>query len=137
MANWRELKRLRERYALLEEWYGGDFAVTEFAAPQHTPQARPIGELLPAVLKEVRAPEAGKLLQLRNIWPEVIGPTFARYVFPGFFRGDDLYVEVSHSALILELQPITGKIRSEINKKLGADFCAKVTLVCSGSKSRK
>lgn len=137
MAGWRELKRLRERYALLEEWYGEDFAVTEFAAPQHTPRARPIGELLPEVLKEVKAPEAGKLLRLRNIWPEVIGPAFARYVFPGFFRGDDLYVEVSHSALILELQPITEKIRSEINKKLGADFCARVTLVCSGSGPRK
>ena len=137
MANWRELKRLRERYALLEEWYGGDFAVTEFAAPQHTPRARSVGELLPDVLKEVKAPEAGKLLRLRSIWPEVIGPAFARYVFPGFFRGDDLYVEVSHSALILELQPITEKIRLEINKKLGADFCAKVTLVCSGSGPRQ
>ena len=137
MANWRELKRLRERYALLAEWYGGDFAVTEFAAPQHTPQARPISELLPAVLEEVAAPEAAKLLQLRNIWTEVIGPAFSRYVSPGFFRGDDLFVEVSHSALILELRPITGKIRSEINKKLGADFCASVTLVCSGSHSRK
>jgi len=137
VATWRELKRLRERYSLLADWYGGDFAVTEFAAPQHTPQARPIGELLPAVLKEVTTPETVKLLQLQAVWPEVIGPAFARYVSPGFFRGDDLYVEVSHSALILELQPITGKIRSEINKKLGADFCAKVTLVCSGSKSKK
>ena len=137
MANWRELKRLRERYSLLAEWYGGDFAVTEFAAPQHTPRARAIGELLPAVLKEVTTPEAAKLLQLQNVWPEVIGPAFSRYVSPGFFRGDDLYVEVSHSALILELRPITEKIRSMINKKLGADFCASVTLVCSGSKSRK
>ncbi len=137
MANWRELKRLRERYSLLAEWYGGDFAVTEFAAPQHTPQARSIGELLPAVLKEVTTPEAVKLLQLRNIWPEVIGPAFAKYVSPGYFRGDDLFLEVSHSALILELRPITGKIRSMINKKLGADFCASVTLVCSGSDFRK
>lgn len=137
MANWRELKRLRERYSLLAEWYGGDFAVTEFAAPQHTPQARSIGELLPAVLKEVTTPEAVKLLQLRNIWPEVIGPAFAKYVSPGYFRGDDLFLEVSHSALILELRPITGKIRSMINKKLGADFCASVMLVCSGSDFRK
>ena len=137
MAGRRELKRLKERYALLEEWYGPDFAMTEFAASAHTPQARPIGELLPAVLKEVKSPEAGKLLQLRNIWQEVIGPGFVRFVFPGYFRGNDLFVEVSHSALILELQPITEKIRSEINKKLGADFCAKVTLVCSGSRPKK
>ena len=137
MANRRELKRLRERYSLLADWYGGDFAVTEFAAPQHTPQARPIGELLPAVLEQVVTPETVKLIQLRNVWPEVIGPAFARYVSPGYFRGDDLFLEVSHSALILELRPITEKIRSEINKKLGADFCARVTLVCSGSDSRK
>ncbi len=137
MANWRELKRLRERYSLLEEWYGGDFAVTEFAAPQHTPQARSIGELLPAVLEEAVTPETVKLIQLRNVWPEVIGPAFSKYVSPGYFRGDDLFLEVSHSALILELRPITEKIRSEINKKLGADFCAGVTLVCSGSDPRK
>ena len=93
--------------------------------------------IVPAVLEEVCTPETAKLLQLQTVWPEVIGPAFARYVSPGYFRGDDLYVEVSHSALILELQPITGKIRSEINTKLGADFCAKVTLVCSGSRSRK
>ena len=47
MANWRELKRLKERYSLLEEWYGADFAMTEFSAASHTPQAKSIADLLP------------------------------------------------------------------------------------------
>lgn len=137
MAGYRELKRLKERYSLLEEWYGSEFAMTEFAAPSHTPQARSIGDLLPEVLKEVKAPEAGKLLQLQNVWHDLIGSGFAKYVSPGYFKGNDLYVEVGHSALILELQPIVGSLRDRINKKLGADFCAEVKLVCSGSKVNK
>lgn len=133
MANYRELKRLRERYSLLEEWYGAEFAMTEFAAPSHTPQARSISELLPEVLKEVKSPEAGKLLQIQNIWPQIIGPEFARYAVPGYIRDDELYVEVSHSALILELQPIVETLRTRINGKLGENFCTKLNLVSSGS----
>lgn len=136
MANWRELKRLRERYSLLEDWYGAEFAMTEFSASSHTPQAKSVAELLPDVLKEVKAPEAGKLLQVQNLWKEIIGAPFARYVTPGYFREDELFVEVSHSALIQELQPVTSKMLEEINRKLGADFCSKVTLVCSGSRKK-
>ena len=58
MASWREIKRLKERYSLLEEWYGSEFAMTEFSASSHTPQARSIADLLPEVLKDVKAPEA-------------------------------------------------------------------------------
>lgn len=137
MASWREVKRLKERYSLLEEWYGSEFAMTEFAAPSHTPQARSIADLLPEVLKDVKAPEAGKLLQVQNLWQEIIGSAFARYVTPGYFRGDELFVEVGHSALIQELQPITGTMLQQINKKLGEGFCSKVTLVCSGSRPRR
>ena len=137
MASWREVKRLKERYSLLEEWYGSEFAMTEFAAPSHTPQARSIADLLPEVLKDVKAPEAGKRLQVQNLWQEIIGPAFARYVTPGYFRGDELFVEVGHSALIQELQPITGTMLQQINKKLGEGFCSKVTLVCSGSRPRR
>ena len=136
MANYRELKRLKERYSLLEEWYGSEFAMTEFSASSHTPQARSIADLLPDVLKEVKSPEAGKLLQVQNLWNEIIGNAFTRYVTPGYFRGDELFVEVGHSALIQELQGIVGTVCARINRKLGPDFCSKVTLVCSGSRKR-
>ena len=137
MSRWQELKRLKERYSLLEEWYGSEFAMTEFSASTHTPQARSIAELLPDVLKDVKAPEAGKLLQVQNAWQEIIGAAFARYVSPGYFKGDELFVEVGHSALIQELQPITGTMCQQINKKLGEGFCSKVTLVCGGSRPRR
>ena len=134
MANYRELKRLKERYSLLQEWYGSEFAMTEFAAASHTPQAKSIAELLPDVLKDVKSPEAGKLLQVENMWNEIIGGSFARFVRPGYFRDDEFFVEVSHSALIQELQPIVKTMQEQINKKLGENFCSKVTLVCSGSR---
>ena len=134
MSRWQELKRLKERYSLLEEWYGSEFAMTEFAASSHTPQAKSIAELLPDVLKDVKSPEAGKLLQVENMWNEIIGASFARFVRPGYFREDEFFVEVSHSALIQELQPIVKTMQEQINKKLGENFCSKVTLVCSGSR---
>ena len=137
MAGYRDLKRLKERYSLLEEWYGSEFAMTEFSAASHTPQARSIADLLPEVLKEVKSPEASRLLQLQNVWESIIGPDFIRYVTPGYFKGDELYVEVSHSALIQELQPIVPTIHSRINKKLGEEFCSKVTRVCSGGRQRR
>ena len=134
MADHRELKRLRERYSLLQEWYGSEFAMTEFAASSHTPQARSIADILPEVLKDVKSPEAGKLLQVEHLWKEIIGESFVRFVRPGYFRGDEFFVEVSHSALIQELQPIVKTMQQAINKKLGSNFCSKVTLVCSGSR---
>ena len=137
MAGYRDLKRLKERYSLLEEWYGSEFAMTEFSAASHTPQARSIADLLPEVLKEVKSPEASRLLQLQNVWESVIGSTFIRYVAPGYFKGEELFVEVSHSALIQELQPIVPTILKRINDKLGENFCSKVTLVCSGGRQRR
>ena len=134
MAGHRELKRLKERYSLLRDWYGAEFAMTEFAASSHTPQARSIADVLPEVLKDVKSPEAGKLLQVENMWHEIIGESFARFVRPGYFRGDEFFVEVSHNALIQELQPIVKNMQEQINSKLGPGFCAKVTLVCSGSR---
>ena len=137
MAGHRELKRLKERYSLLADWYGSEFAMTEFSASSHTPQARSIADLLPDVLKEVKSPEASRLLQLQNVWESVIGSTFIRYVAPGYFKGEELFVEVSHSALIQELQPIVPTILKRINDKLGENFCSKVTLVCSGGRQRR
>ena len=137
MAGYRELKRLKERYSLLEDWYGADFAMTEFSAASHTPQARSLAELLPEVLKEVKAPEASKLLQVQSLWEPIIGSAFLKYVAPGYFKGDELFVEVSHSALIQELQPIVSAIHARINAKLGENFCTKVTLVCSGGRQRR
>ena len=137
MANYRELKRLKERYSLLADWYGSDFAMTEFSAASHTPQAQKIGDLLSDVLKEVKAPEANKLLQVENIWKEVIGDTFVRFVTPGYFRENEFFIEVSHSALIQELQPITGTILKRLNEKLGEGFCSKVTLVGAGSRPKQ
>jgi predicted nucleic acid-binding Zn ribbon protein len=134
MANHRELKRLKERYSLLRDWYGAEFAMTEFSASSHTPQARSIADVLPEVLKDVKSPEAGKLLQVENMWHEIIGESFARFVRPGYFRGDEFFVEVSHNALIQELQPIVKTMQEQINSKLGSGFCSKVTLVCSGSR---
>ena len=136
MAGYRELKRLKERYSLLEEWYGAEFAMTEFAASSHTPQARSIADLLPDVLKDVKSPEAGKLLQVETVWNEIVGGAIARFVKPGYFRGDEFFVEVAHNALIQELQSVTGDMLAQINKKMGEGFCSKVTLVCSGSRGR-
>ena len=87
MAGYRELKRLKERYSLLEDWYGADCAMTEFSAASHTPQARSLAELLPEVLKEVKAPEASKLLQVQSLWEPIIGSAFLKYVAPGYFKG--------------------------------------------------
>ena len=137
MANYRELKRLKERYSLLADWYGSDFAMTEFSASSHTPQAQKIGDLLPDVLKEIKAPEANKLLLVENVWSEIIGDTFVRFVSPGYFREDEFFIEVSHSAIIQELQPVTGTILKRINSKLGENFCSKVTLVGAGSRPKQ
>ena len=44
-----------------------------------------IGDLLSDVLKEVKAPEANKLLQVEHVWKEIIGDTFVRFVIPRLF----------------------------------------------------
>ena len=88
------------------------------------------------MLKDVKSPEAGKLMQVETVWNEIVGGAIARFVKPGYFRGDEFFVEVAHNALIQELQSVTGDMLAQINRKMGKGFCSKVTLVCSGSRAR-
>jgi len=136
MSSWRDVKKLRERYNLLSEWYGKNYAATEMAAHSHTPQPHALTDILPEVVSEMNAPEARKLLQLDRVWNKVIGESFARFVKPGHFKGDELFVEVRHSALVAELQPITEELRTRINAELGENFCSAIRIIASGSRPR-
>jgi hypothetical protein len=58
--------------------------------------------------------------QVWQVWEEVVGEAFARKARPSKIRNGKLFVTVSSSALMQELQFMKARLRDRINQKLGA-----------------
>ena len=116
----------RNRYKMLEMWYGRDRAMTENSA--HTAQPTPIDELLDGVLERIKRPENGTLIRLRSEWGKIVGAMLERFCEAESLRDGVLVLKVRHSALLVELRPSCDLICRKVNSVLGAEVCKEVRL---------
>lgn len=116
----------RQRYQLLEQWYGRERAVNEIAA--HTAQPKKIDSLIEDVLGKIRRPENGIIIRLRSQWNNVVGSMFARFTEPENLKDGVLTLKVRHSAMLVELKPSCDLIRNKINQISGREVCREVRL---------
>ncbi len=137
MERWRELKKLRERAALLSDWYGEEFAATEMSDSAHSSQPVQLGTVLEGLLGEFENPDTGKFLKIESSWRRIAGAQLAALAHPAGFRDGTLFLEVRHSALIAELTPSLDLICGRINEVFGAGFCGEVRLTIGGGRSRR
>lgn len=137
MERWRELKKLRERAALLSDWYGEEFAATEMSDSAHSSQPVQLGTVLEGLLGEFENPDTGKFLKIESSWRKIAGTQLASFTHPAGFQDGVLILEVRHSALIAELTPSLDLIRDRINEVYGSGFCAEVRLTIGGGRSRR
>ena len=128
--NRRMKRKHRERFGMLREWYGDDFAAVEVAAHISHPVTlqRSIAELMAGV----GAPEVLALQQLRMQWPEIAGDAFSRFALPGSWENGVLTLEVRHSALLRELRPSLEIIREAVKRRFPEVDCTEVVLTISG-----
>lgn len=130
-GNWR-LKKLRtQRYGLLRDWYGADFAETEIAAHVSHPLA--FAEELDRLVSSLETPERTELRRITARWTEFCGAAVARMTVPGELTPEGvLLVEVRHSLLIAELKPAMKLVLQRINQGIASPLCREIRLVIAG-----
>lgn len=133
MSKYAQIKRRREYYQMLRNWYGAERAAIEISA--HTPQAVELSSVIDSVCSDIRSPEVAHFIELESHWEKIAGPA-ARLARPARLHEGVLYLEVPHSALIRELAPSLDLFLRRIASCLGDGVCASIKLVPSGSVSR-
>lgn len=133
MSKYAQIKRRREYYQMLRNWYGAERAAIEISA--HTPQAVELSSVIDSVCSDIRSPEVAHFIELESHWEKIAGPA-ARLTRPARLHEGVLYLEVPHSALIRELAPSLDLFQRRIASCLGDGVCASIKLVPSGSVSR-
>lgn len=73
------------------------------------PAGRPIGDLLPGVVKGIDSAQSKKFSKVGKLWAELIGPKYANMTVIEKLNGGILYIKVSsaslHSLLAMQEKP--------------------------------
>ena len=128
--NLRMYRKHRERFGLLREWYGDDFAAVEVA--EHVSHPVTLRRSVEELMAGIEAPEVMALHRLRIKWPEIAGSAFSRFALPCAWKDGILTLEVRHSALLRELKPALEIIREAVKRHFPDVDCTEIALTISG-----
>ena len=81
-----------------------------------------IGSILNDVLKTLRPEADGGLVQVWQLWDDVVGRAIAENARPAAFKGKLLLVHVASSPWIHQLQFLKTEIIQKLNAALGQDL---------------
>ncbi|HPC01887.1 MAG TPA: DUF721 domain-containing protein [Syntrophales bacterium] len=84
------------------------------------PRLQPLGEVLHGFLKKEGLPQVVGDRRLKEVWDQAVGPQVAAQTFPDRVRGDTLFVRVSSSVWLHQLQFLKDEIREKFNQFWGA-----------------
>ena len=104
------------RTKVLAQWRGVDY--TPLEAARRTP-AKAIGDLLPAVLKDLRLDARQSEVEVVKVWNSLIDPAVTAHAQPANLHKGTLYVNVDNSAWLAE---IVRYRRKEILERLQNSF---------------
>ena len=85
-------------------------------------QSAHIGSVLDGVLKTLRPEADGGLVQVWQLWDDVVGKAIAENARPAAFKGKLLLVHVSSSPWVHQLQFLKKEIIQKLNVALGRDL---------------
>lgn len=88
--------------------------------------AQPLAALLQAFLRSNGLETPLNQHRLLEAWPQVMGPTIARYTGRRFIRNQTLYVQVLSGPLKQDLQLSSKAIVEKLNRYVGAQVIAQV-----------
>jgi len=78
-----------------------------------------IGSILADVLKTYRRESDAELVQVWQVWDDIIGDVIAQNAGPAAFKGKVLLVHVSSSTWVHQLQFLKKEMIAKLNKALG------------------
>ncbi|MDD5729287.1 MAG: DUF721 domain-containing protein [Victivallales bacterium] len=125
-------KNFAKMYSLLSSWYGQEQAGEEIIA--YTPRAVTAGDAAAGILKKVASPDMVKGNEIFENWENIAGSQIAKIATPLNFRGKILYVQVSHSVWMRELQsgPSKAMLLKKVNELLGPRQCKEIKFIPGG-----
>ena len=88
--------------------------------------AQPLAAILQAFLRSNGLETPLNQHRLLEAWPQVMGPTIARYTGRRFIRNQTLYVQVLSGPLKQDLQLSSKAIVEKLNRCVGAQVIAQV-----------
>ena len=128
-------RKHRERFGLLREWYGDDFAAVEVA--EHVSHPVTLQRSIEELMAGIETPEVMALQRLRMRWPEIAGGAFSRFALPCAWKDGTLTLEVRHSALLRELKPALEIIREAVKRHFPDVACTEIVLTISGGTRKR
>ena len=81
-----------------------------------------LSNILPNVLKTFRHSPDEPLLQVWELWDQIVGEEVSKNAQPSAFKGKLLLVEVNSSVWMHQLQFLKDDISRKINDRLGEDL---------------
>ena len=121
--------------SVLRDWYGAERCGLEMAS--HSPKSVHIKSLLEDVAKQAVSWQTSMLIKLQNNWEKIVGKQIANIAKPVAIRYHVVYIEVSHSAWMNELQgEIKDKILGNIIKICGNKYCGDIKFVPQGRRAK-
>ena len=127
-------ERLKYRN-LLNDWYGSSYASREISV--YGKKARPVGDFLGDVTKQVFSAETDAQMQLAHNWPDIVVPGVSALCAPGPLEDPVLTLVVRHSAYRKELEHAFELILSLSNRYLGEPRCREVRLAAANRRAGK
>jgi len=88
-------------------------------SPKHQKNFEHIGSIIADVLKTFRRESDGELVQVWQVWDEIVGDVIADNARPAAFKGKILLVHVSSSTWIHQLQFLKKEMIAKLNHSLG------------------
>jgi hypothetical protein len=85
--------------------------------------------VLTMVLPQLVTPQRWNEYRVWEVWEAVVGEALARKAYPTTIRNGTLFVMVSNSVLIQELQFTKATLRDRLNQKLGASVVRDIRFV--------
>jgi len=92
------LRTARQR--ILAEWRGADFSSLEIA---QAIRARPLANLLPEVLTDLRMDQKRAEIEIVRVWNELLDPNITQHAQPAGIRNGTLFVNVDTSVWLSEI----------------------------------
>ena len=77
---------------------------------------------MPNLLKSIRTGSDAQLVEVWELWDDVVGETIAKNARPAAFKGKLLLVEVSSSTWMHQLQFLKADIIEKINDAFGKEM---------------
>ena len=112
----------RRRTFNREEWEleRARFQIEDPVPPAPNNKAPALGDLIPDTLQGMQLGSHAKVMQISDVWAELVGPQLASNTRPGHLDYGVLTAFVRHPAWLMELNGPTGKeILARVQEKFG------------------